>query len=88
MFFDLICRTALIGITFLGFYFTAVGLHNSFLRESQKIACRQNLEICILRQQVTLLQRRIHGLYTLVNANGHTLPNSEYSQKIAGGIRR
>jgi hypothetical protein len=65
---DFICRTALIGITFSGFYFTVLGLHNSFLGECQKIAHGQNLEISALRRQVVLLQRRTSGLLARVDA--------------------
>ncbi|MDR0727685.1 MAG: hypothetical protein LBF26_02210 [Puniceicoccales bacterium] len=84
---DFICRAALIGITFSGFYFTVLGLHNSFLRECQKVAHRQSLEIGALRRQIALLQRRTSGLLARVDAYENTLHFLTYSQK-AGGERR
>jgi hypothetical protein len=85
-FFDFICHTALIGITFTGFYLTVLGLHNSFLRECQKIACRQSFEIGVLRRQVALLQRRTSGLLARMDACEHI--SREYSPKTASGAHQ
>jgi hypothetical protein len=80
---DFICRAALIGITFSGFYFTVLGLHNSFLRECQTIAYRQNLEIGALHRKVVLLQRRTSGLSARVDVYEHVF--QEYLQKTITG---
>lgn len=84
---DFVCRAVLVGITFSGFYFTVLGLHNSFLRECREITFRQSLEVGALRRQIALLQRRTSGLLARVDAYENTLHFLTYSQK-AGGERR
>jgi predicted DNA-binding ribbon-helix-helix protein len=85
-FFDLVCRMALVGITFSGFYFTILSLHNSFLRECQTIAYRQSMEIGALHRQIASLRRRTGGLLARVDAYEHIF--QEYLQKTASGAHQ